>query len=225
MSDFFKEDYEIVVKPGDMFYRYNLGANVPNHWSLEYVSPEYVFPNLGAKNKIGAFFFYNTNEAAINTLSQALINEQLRGVNYDVSIITSCCASKEMYMLDLSKCNWCAQIIYVLFQLGINVVSDNFFLHQRNRSFAALKEQFELLSSDDCILKLRAISTIDEFFFNNKPLLCQTLTDFGNGKHFKRLLQDKGYDGYVFKESPDGNTFCLFTSDNLSSPQQDYIEI
>lgn len=55
--------------------------------------------------------------------------------------------------------------------------------------------------------------------FRHRPhILCQTLTDFSNGEYFKTILKEKGYEGYIFNENPDSNTFCFFNSDKLTPP-------
>ena len=46
---------DVVIQPGEKLYRYNIGIDIPSDWSSEYVNPEYIYPNLGRKNQIGAF--------------------------------------------------------------------------------------------------------------------------------------------------------------------------
>ena len=58
-------------------------------------------------------------------------------------------------------------------------------------------------------------NTIDEK--DQLCFACQQLTDFENGFIFKKILQDKGFDGYMFHEA-ESTTFCIFQSNKLSEP-------
>ncbi len=44
------------------------------------------------------------------------------------------------------------------------------------------------------------------------------VTDFENGMVFKRLLIEKGYEGYQFMEEKSSPTICLFDSSKISKP-------
>lgn len=221
---------DVVIQPGKKLYRYNLGKDIPSDWSSEYINPEYInpeyiYPNLGRKNQIGAFFFFNNITAAKNTLFQAIKNFKDKGVIYKKGIITSCSTKSPIRLLDLSKFDDCAKIIYFLCEQGINILSDNFISHQRKCSFIELKKDFELLSDNNPTIRLAGINKINDFFYYRPHILCQTLTDFDNGKYFKAMLEEKGYEGYIFKENPDSNTFCLFSSDKLTQPRHTKIEV
>lgn len=216
---------DVVIQPGEKLYRYNIGIDIPSDWSSEYVNPEYIYPNLGRKNQIGAFFFYNNITAAKNTLFQAIKNFKDKGVIYKKGIITSCSNKSPIRLLDLSKFDDCAKIIYFLCEQGIDILSDNFISQQRKCSFIKLKKYFELLSDNNPRISLKAINMINKFFNSWPHLLCQTLTDFDNGKYFKTMLEEKGYEGYIFKENPDSNTFCLFSPDKLTPPIHTIVEV
>lgn len=43
--------HDVVIQPSKKLYRYNLGVDIPRNWSSEYVSPEYIYPDLGQKIK------------------------------------------------------------------------------------------------------------------------------------------------------------------------------
>lgn len=97
-------------------------------------------------------------------------------------------------------------------------MSDNFISHQRECSFIELKKDFKLLSDNNPTIRLAVINKINDFFYYRPHILCQTLTDFSNGEYFKTILKEKGYEGYIFNENPDSNTFCFFNSDKLTPP-------
>ena len=63
---------------------------------------------------------------------------------------------------------------------------------------------------------LNLYNCIDEN--NQLAYACQGLTDFSNGIIFKDILEEKGFDGYIFQET-DAKTFCLFNSHKLSLPK------
>lgn len=71
-----KEENSIILEPGDLLYRYDLGEKLDAEWLTDYSSPEYSFSEYGPKNKIGLFFFYNDISAAKNTLAQAVYNQK-----------------------------------------------------------------------------------------------------------------------------------------------------
>ena len=66
--------------------------------------------------------------------------------------------------------------------------------------------------------RISAADAIEQFFCGHPPYLGQLLTDFGNGQHFKSLLQNAGFEGYVFMEQYASNTYCIFDSNKISLP-------
>ena len=66
--------------------------------------------------------------------------------------------------------------------------------------------------------QINAADAIEQFFCAHPPYLGQLLTDFGNGQHFKSLLQNAGFEGYVFMEELASNTYCIFNSDKNFTP-------
>lgn len=217
--------HDVVIQPGEKLYRYNIGIDIPSYWSSKYVNPEYIYPNLGRKNQIGAFFFFNNEIASKKTLLQAINKMKEKGSIYEKATITSCSTQSQVCLLDLSKFDDCAKIIYYLCEQGIDILSDNFISQQRKCSFIKLQKYFELLSDNNQTIKQEGINKINEFFYYRPHFLCQTLTDFSNGEYFKTKLKEKGYEGYIFNENPDSNTFCFFNSDKLTPPIHTIIEV
>lgn len=79
-------------------------------------------------------------------------------------------------------------------------------------------ESFLQLYSEDWKERMMAAKIVDDFFYSLPPLLGQSLTDFQNGHAFKQLLQEHGYEGYIFMEEFDSNTYCLLSSEHLTPP-------
>ena len=73
--------------------------------------------------------------------------------------------------------------------------------------------------------RISAATAVDSFFHSLPPFLGQSLTDFGNGQVFKKLLLDKCLDGYVFMEEFSSNTYCVFSSDYISVPEHRLVDI
>lgn len=75
------------------------------------------------------------------------------------------------------------------------------------------------------IKRINAADEINKFFFYNAPYLGQSLTDYENGILFKSILEEKNYEGYVFFENPESNTYCIFNSDKISDPIHEEVYI
>ena len=221
-----KEENCIILEPGDTLYRYDLGNNLPNDWSAEYSSPEYYSHNYGRKNVIGAFFFFENKQAAKETLAQAIYNQKVKNKEYDCGTITYCNVTNDIKLLDLTTGLFnCSNIISVLYDLDIDVVSNKFYNYQKRLPYSSIGNAVKALSSDDYHIKLNAAKEINEFFLYCPRLLGQSLTDFNNGVDFKKILNEKGFEGYVFNESPTSDTYCLFKADKISNPKHEEIYI
>ena len=208
-----KEENSIILEPGDKLYRYDLGVKLDTEWLTDYSSPEYSFSEYGPKNKIGLFFFYNDISATKNTLAQAVYNQKKIGTTYNYGTITSCQVIDDIRLLDLeTEMFSCSDKIRFLHQIGLNVITGHFYNYQFKRSYSELQNALEDLLSTDQSLSSAAENVINEFFHNLPPLLGQSLTDFDNGEAFKEMLENKGFEGYVFMEDFISDTYCFNTS-------------
>ena len=213
------EENCVILEGGDNLFRYNLGRELPTEWSIDYSNPEYTSTEFGRKNKIGAFFFYDKDIAAKQVLAQAIFNQRKRGNEYQYATITHCQVVNDIKLLDLyTGLYQCSNMISALYEIGINVISDQFYNYSKELSYLELNEQFELLYSEDPIQKTNAANKINEFFFNHPPLFGQLLTDFDNGIYFKEMLINQGFEGYAFMEEFASDTYCLLCSDKISAP-------
>ena len=221
-----KEENSIILEPGDKLYRYDLGVKLDTEWLTDYSSPEYSFSEYGPKNKIGLFFFYNDISATKNTLAQAVYNQKKIGTTYNYGTITSCQVIDDIRLLDLeTEMFSCSDKIRFLHQIGLNVITGHFYNYQFKRSYSELQNALEDLLSTDQSLSSAAENVINEFFHNLPPLLGQSLTDFDNGEAFKEMLENKGFEGYVFMEDFISYTYCLLSSNKITEPEHEIIDI
>ena len=221
-----KEENSIVLEPGDKLYRYDRGEKLDTEWLTDYSSPEYSFSEYGPKNKIGLFFFYNDISAAKNTLAQAVYNQKKMGTIYNYGTITSCQVIDDIRLLDLEAgLSSCSDKIRFLHQIGLNVITELFYNYQFKRPFSELQNSLEDLLSTDQSLSSAAENVINEFFYNFPPLLGQSLTDFDNGEVFKEMLENNEFEGYVFMEDFISDTYCLLSSDKITAPEHEIIDI
>ena len=221
-----KEETSIFLEPGDKLYRYDLGEKLDAEWLTDYSSPEYSFSEYGPKNKIGLFFFYNDISAAKNTLAQAVYNQKKMGTIYNYGTITSCQVIDDIRLLDLEAgLSSCSDKIRFLHQIGLNVITELFYNYQFKRPYSELQNALEDLLSTDQSLSSAAENVINEFFYNFPPLLGQSLTDFDNGEAFKEMLENNEFEGYVFMEDFISDTYCLLSSDKITAPEHEIIDI
>ena len=221
-----KEENSIILEPGDKLYRYDLWVKLDTEWLTDYSSPEYSFSEYGPKNKIGLFFFYNDISATKNTLAQAVYNQKKIGTTYNYGTITSCQVIDDIRLLDLeTEMFSCSDKIRFLHQIGLNVITGHFYNYQFKRSYSELQNALEDLLSTDQSLSSAAENVINEFFHNLPPLLGQSLTDFDNGEAFKEMLENKGFEGYVFMEDFISDTYCLLSSNKITEPEHEIIDI
>ena len=221
-----KEENSIFLEPGDKLYRYDLGEKLDAEWLTDYSSPEYSFSEYGPKNKIGLFFFYNDISAAKNTLAQAVYNQKKMGKIYNYGTITSCQVIDDIRLLDLEAgLSSCSDKIRFLHQIGLNVITELFYNYQFKRPYSELQNALEDLLSTDQSLSSAAENVINEFFYNFPPLLGQSLTDFDNGEAFKEMLENNEFEGYVFMEDFISDTYCLLSSDKITAPEHEIIDI
>lgn len=217
-----------ILSQGTSLFRYNIGIDLPVIWDDTYHSPEYANTIYGPKNQIGAFFFYEQETTARAVLEIARGN--LKGdedINTNSSI-TYCHLMTDVKLLDISGWAYPMQVLRVLIEEGIDVLTNDFVKHDgKDCPFSELKADYDFVISNEevglCSKEgkkiMRAADRINKFFHKEVETryIGQLLTDFENGKSFKAQLMVKGFDGYCFTEevSP---TICIFDSSKLSKP-------
>lgn len=208
-------------------FRYDL-KEPPKEWSNSFY--EYQYECFGNKNKLGAYFFYENIENCDSTCKN---DPNFHGEYYltkcetvrDASLL-SLCFDKMIRMLD------------VLYNKDIDVFSSDIRIFSKDKVRPLLDkaeefyEYIELVDKEnktntECIRVLNLVNSITEYIephYGNQSFgyLGQLLTDFENGPIFKDLLEQKGYEGYIFYENahgaPNVKTYCIFDQSLLSSP-------
>ena len=214
-----KDKNTIILEPGDKLYRYDIGSNLPKGWSTSYYSPEYNHSTFGIKNQIGAYFFFDELKVAKKTLAQVVCNKKTKGNTYSDGIITTCIVKEEIILLDLaSKICTCFGIISRLKEIGIDILTDKFYNYLKEESFSVVQNVYNECEKRNKESKYITYDNNIEDFFHTPMYLGQLLTDFSNGKEFKEQLIKKGFEGYVFEENPESDTFCLFDAEKISEP-------
>lgn len=211
-----KEENIIILEPGDRLYRYDLSGKMPDNWNSTVHSIEYNTSEYGPKNSIGAIFLYDVEIAAKQVLSAAIKKQKKLENHIEQATITTTEILQEIKLLDLETgIDKCTQILSVLYELGIDVITHDFFNYFKRESFDIIRKYFLDLYSEDMQCRISAADAIEQFFCGHPPYLGQLLTDFGNGQHFKSLLQNAGFEGYVFMEQYASNTYCIFDSNKI----------
>lgn len=218
-------------------YRYDLVCP-PAAWSEKFKSPEYVYDEesdaLKIKNQIGAFFFFDSKDAAYATGCVAAKEKKKNEI-----WLTSTTFIQTISLLDFSHIDNISSILLAFNEFGIDVLNDRFYKfssYSACTSFKGLRSLFDQLNAlqekepkDDktCVKICNLCSSIGDFFFGNEKVnyFGQLLTDFSNGEEFKRMLKEKGYNGYIFKENNESRTFCIFDSTVLADPVHERVGI
>lgn len=222
-----------IINAGLLLYRYDVTEPPKGGWVQDYKSPIYCWDDAGPKNEVGAFFFFDTENEAIEVGKNVLNQKEdvIRIYNPELSIwITKTITQDRLYLLDLSQCKNVVELYVTLWHEKINIFRDDFnrfdFLNG-SKPLSLIKEYIRYIACHDNEAKTdkRQECEYNIYDFHNtidesKQLAyaCQGLTDFSNGTIFKALLGEKEFDGYIFRET-DANTFCLFNSNKLSVPE------
>ena len=217
-------NFECNLPKGTRLCRYDL-KNTPNNWDCNYKSLEYEYVGLGPKNKIGAFFFYNSLADCERTAQNAHLKHEEAPL-----WITETELLKEVNLLDLRESH-IVRILDRLFDAGIDVLRGDFVNHlkESNTYFSIRSSYLQIKQCTSPFEGLKHAREVLDFWGKspnvggNYDYLGQQLTDFDNGEVFKQLLQEKGLCGYCFYEGsrdgmPQVTTYCLFSSACLGAP-------
>lgn len=223
------KDY--ILETGTLLYRYDL-KEPPKDWSKDFKNPEYVYSDLGVKNQVGAFFFFDSHNQATNTAQCAV---QRHPNIVDGIWITMCTIKKTVKLLDLRDFQFCTGLLFTLEHQKYNILIANFRTWQ-GVPFSDMSKSLQTicdisLEDSNWFLSSEKSKNIDSAILNvesilgfpndNIGALCQLFTDYSNGEVFKNLLIEKGYEGYIFNESnhsTGSNTLCIFESNKFWEP-------
>ncbi|BDC06858.1 hypothetical protein [Phocaeicola vulgatus] len=216
------------LEPGYKLYRYDLCAP-PTEWCSDFHNPEYG----NSKNQAGLFFFFNSQSQAINTGYSAC--NRYKDRNYSQFWITQTELTAPVLLLDLRKYIAITGLLAAFYASDIDIfsltvsgsVDDSnklsLFKDQICEFVAIVEDKNWYLDAKKNEKVNSFILKIEKFYVDYEfvGLFGQRLTDFHNGLIFKQILQQKGYDGYIFNESNNAqgsDTICLLSSVQLSSP-------
>ena len=224
-----EEIKEIILTKEHPLFRYDLVVP-PEQWSKEFKNPIYVSKAYGAKNVIGAFFFFDSRNQAYNTgiKQQNCFHTSANGIMY----ITQCNLKADISVLDLTSIEHCANLIYLLKDQGFDIINSEFF-RATDDEIKELNDAIEFVvkfratskgncyDSVDFVLNVQKIEKFLGFDELAVGFLCQRITDCKNGVKFKCFLQEIGKDGYMFNETNNrlgSNTICILESDKFDKP-------
>lgn len=221
-----KEENCIILEYGDTLYRYDLEENLPDNWDSNYHNFEYSGSRYGFKNAIGAIFLFDKKLTAKQILSGAINNQKEKTRIITRATITTVTVNEEIKLLDLSSgIIRCSNLLSVLYELNMDVTVLDLKNFQKDLPFHSIHDRLIDLYSSDPAKRMTSANEIDRFFCGRINLLGQTLTDFQNGALFKKLLEDKQFEGYVFWENPSSDTYCILSSLKLSNPIHEIIDV
>lgn len=224
-----------ILNPGCLLYRYDL-KQPPEDWSVDFKNPEYVYPDRGIKNQIGAFFFFNSIQYTSKTASYAF--RKNKDIFYDGIWITKCIIKEPIKLLDLRDSIVCVELFAALDKAGYPIFCDKLKswdgipftkllnIIQPIEGIVLLDSNWQYNQNTErkvqkTIIEMQKILNIDNCHIGH---LLQLLTDFSNGFYFRKVLLDKGYEGYIFNETNrpfsgiGTDTICIFDSTKFQPP-------
>ena len=224
---------DYILEPGNQLYRYDI-VQPPKEWSTVFKNPEYVYPDTGIKNQIGAFFFFNSIFFAIETGRCALEKERKKGYPYQGLWITKCEINTSIKLLDLRDSIICIELLAALDKAGFAIFVDKLKSWQ-GISFSKLKpiiqpvedlvlNDINPVNNEEVRNAIKEMHDVLKIEMTNIGHLLQMFTDYSNGYYFRRLLQEKGYEGYIFNETNcpipivGSDTICIFKSTKFLPP-------
>lgn len=228
------------IKAGVRLYRYDVVEPPKGGWFKYFNSPLYKYyeGEYRPKNEIGAFFFFDNMDDAIEVGKNAIVqrNDIIKEYNPKLDLwITESYNKEELNMFDISDCTDVDDLYVRLWDDGLSIFEGDFykFSFWGSESLSILKDDVRYLSlhkgeNTSYDYNKHKYNIIN--FFNNcddenrLPYACQLLTDFCNGVSFKTMLEAKGIEGYLFKEA-NGNAYCVFDSQKLAIPQTHILSV
>lgn len=199
-------------------YRYDI-SEPPKNWDTNFLNFEYDTEEHGHKNKAGLFFFTDSLDLA-KDLGKCSAKKNLK---YEYFLTTT--TTQTLKLIDFSDRYNIYQMLCMLDDLEIDVLTKDFKTYESENHFGQLKNIFEAAEKEsDSMKKLDIIKNLKvhpNSNYEHISLFGQRLTDFNNGFHFKRVVKEKysDIDGYLWREFNDdrGFSYCLFDSEKLNS--------
>lgn len=201
----------------NFLYRSDLNQP-PKQFETTFNNPKYQDSQLGNKNQAGLFFFTDSSDIA-NCLAQNECVER----KFNNYYLTTISIIQPLSLIDFTNSFNIYQMLCVLTDLGLNVLTSDFKTFEGMQDFKSLEPIFN--SAEAAIEPVQKFDDIQQIkihsnsTYDNVGLFGQRLTDFQNGVHFKQIVtkQYPNVNGYIWREFGDerGYSYCLFNSDKL----------
>lgn len=187
-----------------------------------------------SKIKFVLSFFFNSCRFATKIGEYALEDEKRKGHLFKDIWITKCTTREPIKLLDLRDSFFCIELLAALDKAGFAIFVDELKSWQ-GKSFSKLKSIIQpveeiVLNDNNPVNNEKVKNAIKEMFdvlkieMTNIGHLLQMFTDYSNGYYFRRLLQSKGSEGYIFNETntpipiKGSDTICIFESTKFYPP-------
>lgn len=173
----------------------------------------------GPKNQAGLFFFHDHVDIS-HSYATGLKTKEFEYKDLNEYFITEAGLNDSLTILDFSKDHSTFLMIEALFNNGLILPELMVNHNNANQSLDSLWQlylEYKETSNWKIPLQIKVSKSetgIDASYFG------QLLTDFENGPIFKKMLIEKGFDGYRWREhnDPRGLTYCLIDSTKLNPP-------
>lgn len=182
---------DYILEPGSQLFRYDI-VQPPKEWSVEFKNPEYVYPDTGAKNQNGAYFFFNSLKYAYNTAIFAFGKNKEKA---DGIWITKCTIKEPVKLLDLRDFLLCSELLAFLDRTGYEIFCDELKTWKGvpfSRLLPILRPiEEKMLNSNDAyanatvreaVLEIQKILRIQN---DHIGYLLQLFTDYSNETYFR----------------------------------------
>ncbi len=177
------------------------------------------YGELGSKNQAGLFFFHDHVDMS-HSYARTLKKEESNCKDLSEYFITEAVLNDTLTILDFSKDHSTFLMVETLINNRL-ILPESMVNH--NNIDQSLDSLFQLYlkynETKDWKIPLqmkvsKSETGLDSSYFG------QLLTDFENGRIFKQILIENGFDGYRWREhnDPRGLTYCLVNADKLNPP-------
>ena len=217
---------KMIIDTHTELYRYDL-EKPPDKWDSDFLNFEYQTEEYGHKNKAKLFFFSDSKQ----TVRELGLNAAIK-YNRTKYYFTKANTILPVKVIDFDNRHNIYQMLCLLSDLGIQVLTNDFKTYEEDKTFGELKIHFDKAElEEDTIKKMNIIPQMKVHTnsdYENIGLFGQRLTDFDNGLYFKKLVKsiDSQIDGYRWWEfNKKSFTYCLFDCEKLSEKETEIISL
>src|SRR5690554_4847060 len=214
----------MITETSNTLYPYDL-RQPPEKWDSSFLSCEHNTIEQGHKNKAGLFFFTDSINLAKHMGKYAACKYCL------TKYFLTTAQTQTIKLIDFRNRHNIYQMLCLLKELEIDVLTENFRTYENENYFGQLKSIFKTAESETDII--RKYNIIKQLTIHSKSrhddigLFGQRLTDFDNGIFFRKIVKEKhsDIDGYIWHEAKNkcGSTYCLFDSQKIEKRSTEVI--